>query len=488
MEASFKIIVKTLAGLEEVLATEMRELGVADVEPGRRAVFCTGDLETIYKLNFHCRTALKVLRPVHEFTADTIDKVYHAVRSLDWEEYMDLNQTFAVDAVTFSEKFHHSKFVALRVKDAIADFFNKKYDKRPSVSVSNPHLRVNLHIADEQCTLSLDSSGESLHKRGWREAQTEAPINEVLAAGILLMAGWKGQSDFYDPMCGSGTFLVEAAMIAKGIAPGLYRQGFAFERWKDFDADKFEEIFHDESLEKEFEHNIYGSDISEMALKIAEKNIKQAGFAKEIRLKNIPFQDLEATERKGFMVMNPPYGDRLKVSQLTDFYGQIGERLKHRFTGYNAWIISHKKECFHAIGLKPSDKVDLFNGSLRCQLHHYETYEGSKKAPREEREQAEGDRPKRFDSDEKPKRFEERKPRGDKFEKRPDRKDGDRPFRGGDKFAKNDGFKGGRSNDREDNKDFKRKSSRNEDIQRLRKELNVKPTQRKDGKPKRPRI
>lgn len=379
MKESFKIIVKTLAGLENVLANELQELGLQHIEIGRRAVICEGDLEYLYRINMQCRTALKVLKPIHEFTASNADQVYEAVRSLNWEDYFDLNQSFLIDSVVFSPNFSHSKFVAYKVKDAIADFFMAKYNKRPNVGLANPDIRINIHISDDKCTLSLDSSGESLHKRGWRKAQTEAPINEVLAAGILLMAGWKGQCDFYDLMCGSGTFLVEALMIAKNIAPGLYRDSFAFEKWKDFDGDLLDSIYNDDSNEKEFEFNIYGSDISPLATKIAEENIKSAGFSKDIILTNEPFAEVEPKDKKGMLVMNPPYGDRLQLPGLNFLYESIGERLKHNFIGFDAWIISHKEECFNHIGLRPSKKVNLLNGALDCQLRHYQIFDGSKK-------------------------------------------------------------------------------------------------------------
>lgn len=379
MKDSFKIIVKTLAGLEDVLANELHEMGLQGIELGRRAVICQGNLEDLYRINMQCRTALKVLKPIDEFTAQNADEVYEAVKSLDWEEYLDLNQSFLIDSVVFSSNFSHSKFVAYKVKDAIADFFMAKYDKRPSVGLSNPDIRINIHIAEDQCTLSLDSSGESLHKRGWRSGQTEAPINEVLAAGILLMAGWKGQCDFYDPMCGSGTFLVEALMIAKNIAPGLYRDSFAFEKWKDFDQDLLDSIYNDDSSEKEFEFNIYGSDIHPQAVKIAEENIKSAGFSKYITLTNEPFANVEPLGEKGIIVMNPPYGERLQMPGLNYLYETIGERLKHHFPGFNAWIISHKEECFNNIGLRPSQRINLLNGSLECQLRQYEMFDGSKK-------------------------------------------------------------------------------------------------------------
>ncbi len=379
MKDSFKIIVKTLAGLENVLAGELHDLGLQEIETGRRAVICRGNLESLYRINMQCRTALKALKPIHEFKAQNADEVYEAVKSLNWEEFLELDQSFLIDSVVFSSNFSHSKFVAYKVKDAIADFFMAKYDKRPSVGLSNPDIRINIHIAEDQCTLSLDSSGESLHKRGWRSAQTEAPINEVLAAGILLMAGWNGQCDFYDPMCGSGTFLVEALMIAKNIAPGLYRDSFAFEKWKDFDQDLLDGIYNDDSAEREFAFNIYGSDIHPQAVKIAEENIKSAGFSKYITLSNEAFANVEPLGDKGMMVMNPPYGDRLQMPGLNFLYETIGERLKHNFTGFDAWIISHKEECFNHIGLRPSQRINLLNGSLECQLRHYEMFDGSKK-------------------------------------------------------------------------------------------------------------
>ncbi len=502
MDASFKIIVKTLSGLEEVLANELREIGAEEVEVSRRAVLCKGDLETIYKINMRCRTALKVLKPIHEFKADTTDKVYHAVRALDWEEHMDLGQTFAIDAVTFSDKFHHSKFVALRTKDAIADFFSKKYNKRPNVSVTNPDIMINLHIADDNCTLSLDSSGDSLHKRGWRVAQTEAPINEVLAAGILLMAGWKGQSDLYDPMCGSGTFLIEAAMIAKGIAPGLYRNGFAFERWKNFDSELFEQIYNDESIEKDFEYRIYGSDQSSVALEIAERNIKNAGLGKTIELKNTSFQDLEVTSENAMFVMNPPYGDRLNPELLLELYQKIGDRLKHDFTGKTAWLISHKQECFNEIGLRPSQKINLLNGKLKCQLRQYETYEGSKKGEYQEKPEQENTEPREkpvvVKREDKPqdRRPMDRKPmdRKPRFDQKPsfgdrdrgNRPGGDRPFNG---RPDRPGRPGNSAPGNDDGVEKRRKPSKKSDIERLRRELgHSAPSGRKDGKPKRPRI
>lgn len=381
----FKIVVKTFGGLEEILAGELRDLGAKEVNPVKRAVECVGDSRILYLANLRCRTALKVLKPVYDFEASDPEQVYHKLRHLDWNNYLTVDKTFSIHSVVHSDHFNHSKFVAYKVKDAIVDYFNKETGKRPSVSLSNPDILFNIHISGNQCTLSLDSSGESLHKRGWRVEQTEAPINEVLAAGLLMMTGWKGESDLYDPMCGSGTFLVEAAMIATNTPPGLYRQGFAFEKWNDFDADLFDELYNDDSGEKEFEHKLYGSDVSRIATDKALKNAKNAGMNKYIEISTMPFQNLTPKSDKGLIVTNPPYGERLKVHDLKNLYGIIGERLKHHFSGFNAWILGYLEESFYAIGLRPSQKIHLKNGPLDCQFRKYELYEGSKKASKQER-------------------------------------------------------------------------------------------------------
>lgn len=383
----FPLIAKTMAELEDVLAEELTALGANDIEIGTRSVSFTGDNALMYKANLHCRTALRILKPIHSFKAENADEVYEAVKQIDWEKYLSLDKTFSIDAVVFSHIFYHSKFVAYRVKDAIADFFQEKYGKRPSVSVTNPDLVFNIHISHNKCTLSLDSSGESLHKRGYRIAQTEAPLSEVLAAGMILKSGWRGESTFIDPMCGSGTILIEAAMIALGIPPGIHRQHFAFENWADFDQDLFSDIYNDDSSSREFKHRIIGSDISPKAIEIAEKNIKNAGLKKHIDLETKSFQQYtETPSEKGVLMTNPPYGERLKVEDLDALYAMIGERLKHVFMGYNAYILSYRKECFDSIGLKPSNRFFLFNGALECEMREYEIFSGKRnERPQEER-------------------------------------------------------------------------------------------------------
>lgn len=374
----FEMIAKTFKGLEEVLAAELVSLGANNVQLQRRAVSFTGNLEMMYRANFHLRTASRILKPILTFKANDADEIYDKVKKIDWEKYMNLNTTFAIDSTVFSDEFRHSKFVAYRVKDAIVDFFQEKYDKRPSVSIDNPKLMINIHIAQNLCTLSLDSSGDSLHKRGYRESQTEAPINEALAAGMILMTGWHGETDFVDPMCGSGTFLIEAALIALNIPPGIYRSGFAFEKWNDFDEELFENISNDDTGEREFEHMIYGSDISLRAVRTAEKNVRSAGLSKYINIRVLPVQELEAPSEKCVMVTNPPYGERINPANISDVYKSLGTVLKHKFMGSSAWVISSNEEFLYKIGLKPSKKVELLNGSLDCLYCRYDIFAGKR--------------------------------------------------------------------------------------------------------------
>lgn len=376
---TFKMIAKTFKGLEEVLAEELTNLGANDIEIGRRAVSFTGDKALLYKANLWLRTASRILMPITSFKASNPDEVYNAIRQIDWEKYMDLSTTFSIDSTVFSDSFHHSKFVTYRVKDAIVDQFQERHQRRPNVSVTNPGLMINIHIANETVTVSLDSSGPSLHKRGWRVRQTEAPINEALAAGMLLLAGWNGQSDFCDPMCGSGTLLIEAAMIALNIPPGIYRQGFAFEKWKDFDADLFDELYNDDSEEREFTHHIYGSDLARQAIQVAQENIKSAGLAKYITVETKPIQELEPQTHDCLLVTNPPYGERIKPEDIFDLYGDLGRLLKFKFPGSTAWVISSADSAMQKISLKPSKKIELLNGDLECSFNRYDLFSGTNK-------------------------------------------------------------------------------------------------------------
>lgn len=374
----FPMIAKTFQGLEEVLAEELTSIGASNVQIQRRAVSFTGDKALMYKANLHCRTALRILKPIFTFNANDADEVYEQIKKFDWGQLMTVESTFAIDATVFSEEFTHSKYVVYRVKDAIADWFMERYHRRPSVSVTSPQLMFNIHIAGRHCTFSLDSSGESLHKRGYRVAQTEAPINEVLAAGMLLLAGWHGQSDFLDPMCGSGTLLIEAALIALNMPPGIFRPSFAFEKWSDFDKELFDDLYNDDSQERAFEHKIYGSDISGRAIKIAEQNVKSSGLSKYIQLKIAPLEKLEPPSSHCFIVTNPPYGERLPSKDIFDLYASLGSILKHKFSGNTAWIISSNEEALKKIGLKPSKRFQVLNGPLECWFQQYELFAGKR--------------------------------------------------------------------------------------------------------------
>ena len=384
MEQSFELIAKTFMGLEPVLAKELTQMGANDVVIGRRMVSFTGDKEMMYRANFQLHTAIRILKPIKHFKAKSADDVYEEIKKIDWTEYLGTEKTFTVDSVVFSEEFRHSKFVSYKVKDAIVDQFREKTGKRPNISVANPDIRLNMHIADDKCTLSLDSSGESLHRRGYRQESVEAPLNEVLAAGMILLSGWQGDTDFIDPMCGSGTLLIEAALIARNMAPGLFRKEFAFEKWPDFDADLFDTIYNDESLEREFNHKIYGYDIDIKAVNTARMNVKAAGLSDIISVEQQDFKEFTQPQNKSIMITNPPYGERISTPDLMGTYKMIGERLKHQFKGNDAWVLSYREECFDQIGLKPSIKIPLYNGSLECEFRKYQMFDGKLKDFRSE--------------------------------------------------------------------------------------------------------
>lgn len=374
----FRLIAKTFHGLEEVLFKELEQLGAEEIRVLKRAVSFVGDKALLYKANLHLRTATRVILPIHKFSAKDTDELYKGIQEIDWSEYISPKDTIAIDSTISSEDFKHSQFVTYRVKDAIVDQFFYKTGDRPSVRVVNPTLRINVHIDKNTCTVSLDSSGESLHKRGYRVGETAAPLNEVLAAGLILLSDWDKKSNFIDPMCGSGTILIEAALIAYNIPPGLYRKEFGFQKWKDFDEELWDDIYNEET-EVEFDGDIIGADISDKAMEIAEANIRNAGLIRKIKLNVTPFQQFIPPAKKGLLITNPPYGERLKPKDLEGLYAMIGERLKHHFSGYDAWILSYSQECFNSVALRPSRKVTLFNGPLECKFQKYSMFEGKKK-------------------------------------------------------------------------------------------------------------
>ena len=383
MNHEFQMLAKTFKGLEQVLAKELIDLGANNVQVERRAVSFTGDKRMLYTANFCLRTASRILVPIATFKAKTTDEIYQQIKQQDWAQHMTAKTTFQIDATVYSDLFRHSQFITYRVKDAIVDWWMEHGGVRPSVQLTNPDLYINVHIAGDLVTVSLDSSGESLHKRGYRVANTQAPINEALAAGMLLLAGWKGESDFYDPMCGSGTLLIEAALIARNIAPGIYRKGFAFEKWADFDADLFEDIYSDDSREREFQHKIYGSDAGFYAVQAATKNVQSANLQRDIEIKQIRVQELKLADKNtdgALVMMNPPYGERLSQDKdVLRLYQDMGTALKHQFNGATAWIISSNEEALKCVGLRPAKRIRLVNGDLDCLFNQYVLFKGDRK-------------------------------------------------------------------------------------------------------------
>lgn len=380
----FELIAKTFMGLEPVLAQELTQMGANNVQIGRRMVSFTGDKEMMYRANFQLHTAIRILKPISHFKARSAEDVYEAVKKIDWSKYILDGKTFSVDSVVYSEEFRNSRFVTYKVKDAIVDQFREATGSRPNISVSNPDIRLHIHIADEDATLCLDSSGESLHRRGYRQESVEAPLNEVLAAGMILMTGWKGDCDFIDPMCGSGTLLIEAALIARNINPGVFRKEFAFEKWPDFDQDLFDAIYNDDTQEREFAHHIYGYDVDMKAVNTARLNVRAAGLTKDITVEQADFKDFTKPENKSIIVTNPPYGERISTPNLLATYKMIGERFKHQFMENDAWVLSYREECFDQIGLKPSIKIPVFNGSLECEFRKYTIFDGKMRDYRSE--------------------------------------------------------------------------------------------------------
>ncbi|MFD2602800.1 THUMP domain-containing class I SAM-dependent RNA methyltransferase [Flavobacterium suzhouense] len=381
MENNFKMIAKTFFGFEEILAKELQVLGAQDVEQGVRMVSFKGDKGFMYKANLSLRTALKILKPIYHFRAYNEQSLYKGIQGIDWSKYLNANQSFVIDVTLHSDHFNHSQFVALKAKDAVVDQFRDRFGKRPNIDKDFPDLRINLHIHNDQCSVALDTSGQSLHQRGYKTATNIAPINEVLAAGMLLLSGWDGQGDFIDPMCGSGTILAEAAMIACNIPANINRKEFAFEKWNDWDNDLFDKIV-DSLMNKtrEFHYTIKGYDKAPSAVTKAKDNIYNANLADYVTISQ---QDFFTTEKETrgplHMVFNPPYGERLDVN-MERFYREIGDTLKQSYPGTNAWFITANIEALKFVGLKPSRKIKLFNGKLETRFVKYEMYEGSKRA------------------------------------------------------------------------------------------------------------
>lgn len=375
----YNLIAKTFSGLEDVLAKEVKRIGGKNVRRAKRAVFYEGDLELIYKSNYLLRSALRILKEIEHFKFKDVDQFYLKCKRIKWQNYFNVDQNFVIDSVVVNSRdFRNSMFASLKVKDAIADYFRENYGKRPNVNTDNPDIIINVHIYQDSCTLSIDSSGESLHKRGYRVKQGDAPLNEVLAAGMIYLTGWMGNSDFVDPMCGSGTLPIEAAMIAQNIPAAKFRKEFAFQNWNDFDPILWEKVT--EPVEKrEFRYTIYASDISGSNLLNAQTNARRALVFNKIQFKCTDFKNLDLELKNATILTNPPYGERLKENDLDGLYSMIGERLKHQYAGNSAWILSSSMESLKFIGLKPAQKIDLFNGALKCKFNNYKLFEGKEK-------------------------------------------------------------------------------------------------------------
>lgn len=376
------MVAKTFFGFEELLANELKNLGGADVKVGNRMVSFYGDTGFMYKANLCLRTALKILKPIGEKKVRDPEALYTFIKSIDWSDYLDANDTFAVYATVNSDYFNHSKYVALKSKDAIVDQFRERTGKRPSIDTEHPDLRIQINISRDLCTVSLDSSGDSLHHRGYRTATNIAPINEVLAAGLLLHSGWRGQTDFLDPMCGSGTMLIEAAMIACNIPANINRKEFAFEKWLDWDMDLYEKI--EASILKRVRDcgvKIEGYDKAPSAVQKAIDNIENANISEFVSVKRQDFFESikESDDDKSLhMVFNPPYGERLPIDMQT-FYGKIGDTLKKEYSNTEAWFITSDLEAIKYVGLRPSRKIKVFNAKLEARLVNYKMYAGSKR-------------------------------------------------------------------------------------------------------------
>ncbi len=381
MEGNFKMLAKSLYGFESVLAKELRNLGAQDIKEGVRNVQFKGDKGFMYKANLALRTAIRILVPIHTFKVNNEDDLYNNLKKINWENYLDLDKTFAINSAVHSDNFTNSLYVSLKSKDAIVDFFRRKYQKRPNIDLKHPDILLNIHIQKDNCTVSLDSSGDSLHKRGYKTETNIAPINEVLAAGLVLLSGYDGTQHFIDPMCGSGTILIEAAMIANNIPVNINRPEFAFEKWNDFDEDLFE-IIHDSLLKKvrNSERKIIGFDKAPSAIRKAQNNVQNASLEEFITIERQNFFESEKpVEGPTIVLFNPPYGERLEIN-VPVFYKEIGDTLKQSYPDTNAWFITSDFDMgLKSVGLRTSKKIKVYNGKLECRFVKYEMYKGSKK-------------------------------------------------------------------------------------------------------------
>ena len=380
LDGEFKMVATCMQNMEPELEQELIHLGAKEIEVKRRAVEFVGDLELLYKANIWLRTALKVLKPIYHYSAKNDDELYKRAMKLPWESIFNSEKTFSIDSAVSSTHFTHSQFASLRIKDAIVDRFRAQQLNRPNVERFDPDVRIHLHINDTSVTLSLDSSGKPLFKRGYRTVQHSAPINECLAAGLILKSGWKGEVDLLDPMTGTATIAIEAALIACNIPPNLNRTNFAFEGWNNYDVALLSKVLGEAKEKyKPLKVNIYAKELNSNNFRSARMNINSANMRKSILLEQADFFKTPPPAATGCIIMNPPYGERLELQEgMPDFFEKIGSTLKHEYSGWDAWIISSDEESFKNIGLKPAKKIPVMNGKLECQFRKYELFDGKR--------------------------------------------------------------------------------------------------------------
>ncbi len=376
---NFAMVAKTMYGFESILADEVKELGGKDIHSGNRAVSFQGNLELLYRMNYYSRLSLKIIKPIAEFNARDEQDLYDKTMGIDWSRIMSINQTFAIESTVHSSHFKHSHYVALKVKDAIADRFRKDVGRRPNVDPKNPHIKINVHISNNRVSLSLDSSGASLHKRGYRKGHGMASLSEVLAAGLIVLSGWDRKIPLIDPMCGSGTIVIEAALMANNIPPGSFFREYLFHNWPDFDSELYRKVISERKGDTTGNVQIIGSDSSKEQIRVARLNIRNAGLSDLILLKQKEFSKLLPPSPEGIIIMNPPYGERIQHDNLVELYKEIGNQLKKEYKGYKAYVFSAKPEALKFIGLHPSAKNILYNGEYKSLFQEYELYEGSRK-------------------------------------------------------------------------------------------------------------
>ncbi|MFM7217695.1 MAG: class I SAM-dependent RNA methyltransferase [Bacteroidota bacterium] len=378
----FRLIAKTYAGFEEIAAEELLSFGAAEVSAGHRAVLFKGDLETMYKANLHSRYSLRILRHIHSFPAPNEQQLYDGISRMDWSDFLAADGSLAIDAALTKSNLTHSQFVAQKTKDAIVDQFRMKFGRRPDVDLESPSLRINVYIHENVASISLDSSGSSLHKRGYRVHQGVAPLSEVMSAGMIKLAGWDKSSSFLDPFCGSGTLLIEAALMAGNFAPGIFRKRFGFMSWRDYDQQLWQRLVT-EARSQENPGNIpaiVGLDIDRRTVGYAAENVASAGLLGKIKLENASFMDFTPDSAgPWFIVSNPPYGERISSSDLAGLYKGIGNTLKRSYPGSTAWLLSGSREAEKNIGLRPARRLPLWNGPIECRFLKFELYSGSKR-------------------------------------------------------------------------------------------------------------